>query len=116
VAGHIRRWPSISGCVIASSEGLNIAHDLVDSDLAESLSAFLPKMLQNVNEALAQIRALPADELHIPTDEVSFFIYRQKSIFLVMLSTERYLPEHYGKVVRGIVRELTEGKRTRVQL
>lgn len=116
IAAHIRRWPSISGCIIAGSEGLVIAKDMVDPELSQSLAAFLPKIMQNLNDTLGQIKALPAEEVHIGTEEVGFFIYRKKGIFLVMLSTEKDLPEYYGKVVRSILHELTEGKITRVDL
>jgi competence ComEA-like helix-hairpin-helix protein len=116
VASHIHRWPSIQGCIIAGAEGLPIAKDVTDGDLAESISAFLPKIMQNINDSMEQIKAMPANEVHIVSEEIGYFIYRRKSLFLVMLSSEKDLPEYYGKVVRALLQELTDGKKTRVEL
>ncbi|MFQ3671798.1 MAG: helix-hairpin-helix domain-containing protein, partial [Verrucomicrobiia bacterium] len=116
VALHIRRWPSIQGCIIAGAEGLPIAKDVTDGDLAESISAFLPRIMAHVNETMEQIKAMPADEVHIVSEEMGYFIYRRGGLYLVMLSSEKDLPEYYGKVVRALLQELTEGKKTRVEL
>lgn len=116
VSSHIRRWPSIQGCIIAGAEGLPIAKDVTDGDLAESISAFLPRIMSHVNETMEQIKAMPADEVHIVSEELGYFIYRRGGLYVVMLSSEKDLPEYYGKVVRALLEELTEGKKTRVEL
>ncbi|GAB4242597.1 MAG: hypothetical protein OHK005_06490 [Candidatus Methylacidiphilales bacterium] len=113
---HIRRWPSIQGCIIAGAEGLPIAKDVTDGDLAESLSAFLPRIMNHINETMEQIKAMAADEVHVVSEELGYFIYRRGGLYLVMLSSEKDLPEYYGKVVRALLEELTEGKKTRVEL
>jgi len=54
-----------------------------------------------------------AQELHVPLKDVSVFIFRDDDVFLLVLFHEAVLPSWYCRVIRGILKEVSDNQNAR---
>ena len=109
VVEQIRRWPGMTGCIIAGKDGLPITSVTDDHVYAQSLSAFAPKILGRVNELFTDLGSEEANEIHVPMAETSTYIFRYRDIFFIVLCREATLPESYSLIIKEILKEIASG-------
>ncbi|NJK91752.1 MAG: roadblock/LC7 domain-containing protein [Blastochloris sp.] len=103
---QVRRWPGVSGCIIAGKDGLSISALVDDSNFAKSLAAFAPKIVSRVNEQFTDLGMPEVQELHVPMDDVSTFLFREADVYFIVLYKEASLPHWYRKVIKAVLEEI----------
>ncbi|MDZ4788557.1 MAG: roadblock/LC7 domain-containing protein [Blastochloris sp.] len=106
VMNHVRRWPGVSGCVITGKDGLPISAVVDDVLFSKSLSAFAPKIVARVSELFVDLGMPEVQEIHVPMDDVSTFLFREADVYFILLYKEASLPQWYRKVIKAVLEEI----------
>ena len=103
VTERIACWPDITGCVLSQSSGLSLVGQVPDGMDKAAIVAFAPRMFDAVNKSFAEITGRETDELIIPAQGNSFHIFRNKDLYLIILSRLPQMPDRHMKVARFVL-------------
>lgn len=103
---QVRRWPGVSGCVITGKDGLPISAVVDDMAFSKSLSAFAPKIVSRVSELFVDLGMPEVQELHVPMDDVSTFLFREADVYFILLYKDASIPDWYRKVIKAVLEEI----------
>lgn len=107
VTDRISCWPDVTGCVLSQSTGLSLVGSVPDGLDKAAIVAFAPRMFDALNKSFAEITGTETDALLIPTPGNSFHIFRNKDLYLIILSRLPQMPERHMKVARFVLSALS---------
>ncbi len=107
VTDRIACWPDVTGCVLSQSTGLSLVGTVPDGLDKAAIVAFAPRMFDALNKSFAEITGSETDALLIPTPGNSFHIFRNKDLYLIILSRLPQMPERHMKVARFVLSALS---------
>jgi predicted regulator of Ras-like GTPase activity (Roadblock/LC7/MglB family) len=103
ITDRINLWPDVIGCVLGQASGLPITGSVPDGLETSAIMAFAPKLLTEVNSSFKEFAGRETSELVIPTKDISYHIFRNGGLYMVILSRRRQLPRRYTKVARYVL-------------
>jgi competence ComEA-like helix-hairpin-helix protein len=107
VTDRIACWPDVTGCLLSQSSGLSLVGTAPQGLSKEAIVAFVPRMFEAINKSFSEIMGRETDDLVIPTSGTSFHIFRNKDLYLVILSRLPQMPERHMKVARFVLAALS---------
>jgi len=106
IMNQVRSWPGVSGCVIAGKDGLPISAVVDDLAFSKSLSAFAPKIVSRVSELFVDLGMPEVQEIHVPMDDVSTFLFMEGGVYFIVLYKDASMPHWYRKVIKAVLEEI----------
>jgi competence ComEA-like helix-hairpin-helix protein len=106
VTERIACWPDVTGCILSQSSGLSLVGTVPQGLSKEAIVAFAPRMFDALNKSFAEITGRETDDLVIPAPGTSFHIFRNKELYLIILSRTPLMPERHMKVARFVLAAL----------
>jgi competence ComEA-like helix-hairpin-helix protein len=107
VTERIACWPDVTGCVLSQNSGLSLVGDVPTGLDKAALVAFAPRMFDALNKSFSEVAGKETDALVIPTTETSFHLFRNKDLYLIIMSRLPQMPERHVKVARLVLAELS---------
>ncbi len=107
VTDRIGCWPDVTGCVLSQSSGLSLVGVVPDGLDMAAIVAFAPRMFDALNKSFSEITGTETDALILPTAGNSFHIFRNKDLYLIILSRLPQMPERHMKVARFVLAALS---------
>jgi len=107
VTDRIACWPDVTGCVLSQSSGLSLVGSVPEGLNKEAIVAFAPRMFDALNKSFTEITGNETDALILPTSGNSFHIFRNKDLYLIILSRLPQMPERHMKVARFVLSALS---------
>lgn len=112
ITAHLRKWPGVLGCVIGGKDGLPVVYDHPDKGEVTALCALASKLFAVVNELMQDFGISKTSELHVPTDEVSYFIFWRGDLFVLVANEKKELPGLYSEIIRLLLKELADSNQS----
>lgn len=103
VTDRISCWPDVTGCVLSQSSGLSLVGNVPAGLDKAAIVAFAPRMFEAINKSFGEIAGKETDELIIPATGTSFHIFRNKDLYLIILSRLPQMPDRHIKVARFVL-------------
>ncbi|MFZ5806806.1 MAG: helix-hairpin-helix domain-containing protein [Verrucomicrobiota bacterium] len=116
VATRIRNWPFMTGCIIGGMEGLPIAFDCDDKKFAKAICAFAPKILQQTQSTLEEMREAEAHEIHLVKEDHTISIFRCEHLVLITINRKKGLSVRDVEMIRQIVIQLASVKEAKLEV
>jgi hypothetical protein len=107
ITDRISCWPDVAGCVLSQKSGLSLVGSVPAGYDKAAIVAFAPRMFESINKSFEEITGKETDELIIPSAGVSFHIFRNKELYLIILSRQPLMPERHLRVARMVLSTLT---------
>ena len=107
VTERITCWPDVTGCILSQSTGLSLVGTVPEGLSKDAIVAFAPRMFEALNKSFQEITGRETDELVIPAPGNSFHIFRNKDLYLIILSRTPQMPERHMKVARFVLAALS---------
>jgi competence ComEA-like helix-hairpin-helix protein len=106
VTDRIACWPDITGCVLSQSSGLSLVGSVPEGLDKAAIVAFAPRMFEAINKSFSEISGKETDTLVIPSPGTSFHIFRNKDLYLIILSRLPQMPERHMRVANFVLAAL----------
>ena len=107
VTDRIACWPDVTGCVLSQSSGLSLVGTVPEGVDKAAIVAFVPRMFDSINKSFAEVSGQETDALVIPTSGTSFHLFRNRDLYLIILSRLPQMPERHVKVARFVLAALS---------
>ena len=107
VTDRIACWPDVTGCLLSQKTGLSLVGTAPEGLSKEAIVAFAPRMFEAINKSFSEITGRETDDLSIPAPGNSFHIFRNKDLYLIILSRLPQMPERHMKVARFVLASLS---------
>lgn len=107
VADRIACWPDVTGCILSQSSGLPLVGTVPEGLNKEAIVAFAPRMFESLNKSFSEIAGKETNDLIIPAAGNSFHIFRNRDLYLIILSRLPQMPERHLKVARFVLAALS---------
>jgi competence ComEA-like helix-hairpin-helix protein len=107
VTDRIACWPDVTGCVLSQSSGLSLVGTVAEGFDKEALVAFAPRMFEAVNKSFSEVSGQETDALVIPSSGTSFHLFRNRDLYLIIMSRLPQMPERHLKVARFVLAALS---------
>ena len=107
VTDRIACWPDVTGCILSQSSGLSLVGTVPEGLDKAAIVAFAPRMFDALNKSFSEITGNETDALILPTPGNSFHIFRNKDLYLIILSRLPQMPERHMKVARFVLAALS---------
>ena len=92
---------------MSQSTGLSLVGTVPEGLSKDAIVAFAPRMFEALNKSFQEITGRETDELVIPAPGNSFHIFRNKDLYLIILSRTPQMPERHMKVARFVLAALS---------
>ena len=110
VTDRIACWPDVTGCVLSQSTGLSLVGTVPSGVDKNAVVAFAPKMFEAINKSFLEVSGVETDALVIPTAGTSFHLFRNRDLYLIIMSRLPQMPERHVKVARFVLAALSVRK------
>jgi competence ComEA-like helix-hairpin-helix protein len=110
VTDRIACWPDVTGCVLSQSTGLSLVGTVPEGVDKTAVVAFAPRMFEAINKSFAEVSGQDTDALVIPTTGTSFHLFRNRNMYLIIMSRLPQMPERHVKVARFVLAALSVRK------
>lgn len=110
ITERISHWPDIAGCVLGQASGLPLVGTVPHGLEKSAIMAFAPRLMAEVNASFKEFAGRETNELVIPTKGISYHIFRNGALYLVLLSRRRQLPRRFTKVARYVLSSIDTSK------
>jgi competence ComEA-like helix-hairpin-helix protein len=111
VTDRIICWPDVTGCVLSQSSGLSLVGTVPEGVDKAAVVAFAPRMFEAINKSFSEVSTgQDTDALVIPTTPTSFHLFRNKDLYLIVMSRLPQMPERHVKVARFVLAALSTRK------
>ena len=107
VAERIACWPDVTGCVLSQSSGLSLVGTVAPGVNKAAIVAFAPRMFEAINKSFHEVSDQETDALVIPTTGTSFHLFRNRDLYLIIMSRLPQMPERHVKVARFVLAALS---------
>jgi competence ComEA-like helix-hairpin-helix protein len=108
VTDRIACWPDVTGCVLSQSSGLSLVGTVPQGVDKAAVVAFAPRMFEAINKSFSEVSiGQDTDALVIPTTPTSFHLFRNKDLYLIIMSRLPQMPERHVKVARFVLAALS---------
>jgi competence ComEA-like helix-hairpin-helix protein len=107
VTDRIACWPDVTGCVLSQSTGLSLVGTVPEGVDKAAVVAFAPRMFEAINKSFAEVSGQDTDALVIPTTGTSFHLFRNRNMYLIIMSRLPQMPERHVKVARFVLAALS---------
>ena len=107
VTERISCWPDVTGCVLSQSSGLSLVGNVAEGVNKAAIVAFAPRMFEAINKSFAEVSGQETDALVIPTTGTSFHLFRNRDLYLIIMSRLPQMPERHVKVARYVLAALS---------
>ena len=107
VTDRIACWPDITGCVLSQSSGLSLVGTVPPNVNKAAIVAFAPRMFDAINKSFTEVSGQDTDALVIPSAGTSFHLFRNKDLYLIIMSRLPQMPERHVKVARFVLAALS---------
>jgi competence protein ComEA len=107
VTDRITCWPDVTGCVLSQSSGLTLVGTVPEGVNKEAIVAFAPRMFESINKSFAEVSGQETDALVIPSAGTSFHLFRNRNLYLIIMSRLPQMPERHVKVARFVLAALS---------
>jgi competence ComEA-like helix-hairpin-helix protein len=107
VTDRIACWPDVTGCVLSQSTGLSLVGTVAAGVDKDAVVAFAPRMFDAINKSFHEVSGQETDALVIPTTGTSFHLFRNKNLYLIIMSRLPQMPERHVKVARFVLAALS---------
>ncbi len=107
VTDRIACWPDVTGCVLSQSSGLSLVGNAPEGLDKAAIVAFAPRMFDALNKSFEEITGKETDAIILPTPGTSFHIFRNKELYLIIMSRLPQMPERHMKVARFVLSALS---------
>ncbi len=107
VTDRICCWPDVTGCVLGQGNGLSLVGNVPKSFDKAAIVAFAPRMFDGLNKSFGEIAGKEANELIIPTSGTSFHIFRNRDLYMIILSRLPQMPDRHLKIARLVLAGLS---------
>lgn len=107
VTERIACWPDVTGCVLSQSTGLSLVGTVPEGVNKEAIVAFAPRMFDAINKSFHEVSGQETDALVIPSTGTSFHLFRNKNLYLIIMSRLPQMPERHVKVARYVLAALS---------
>ena len=107
VTDRIACWPDVTGCVLSQSSGLSLVGTVPEGVDKAAIVAFAPRMFEAINKSFAEVSGQDTDALVIPSSGTSFHLFRNKDLYLIIMSRLPQMPERHVKVARFVLAALS---------
>ncbi len=107
VTERIACWPDVTGCVLSQSSGLTLVGTAPEGVDKTALVAFAPRMFEAINKSFSEVCGQETDALVIPTTGTSFHLFRNRDLYLIIMSRLPQMPERHVKVARFVLAALS---------
>jgi hypothetical protein len=108
VTDRITCWPDVTGCVLSQSTGLSLVGTVPEGVDKAAIVAFAPRMFEAINKSFSEVAVgQDTDALVIPTHPTSFHLFRNKDLYLIIMSRLPQMPERHVKVARFVLAALS---------
>ena len=107
VTDRIACWPDVTGCVLSQSSGLSLVGTVPEGVDKEAIVAFAPRMFEAINKSFSEVSGQETDALVIPTSGTSFHLFRNRDLYLIIMSRLPQMPERHVKVARFVLAALS---------
>jgi competence ComEA-like helix-hairpin-helix protein len=106
VTDRIACWPDVTGCVLSQSTGLSLVGTVPAGVNQEAVVAFAPRMFEAINKSFSEVSGQETDALVIPSAGTSFHLFRNRNLYLIIMSRLPQMPERHVKVARFVLAAL----------
>jgi competence ComEA-like helix-hairpin-helix protein len=107
VTDRISCWPDVTGCVLSQSSGLSLVGTVPEGVEKEAIVAFAPRMFDSINKSFLEVSGQETDALSIPSAGTSFHLFRNRDLYLIIMSRLSQMPERHVKVARFVLAALS---------
>jgi len=107
VTERIACWPDVTGCVLSQSSGLSLVGTVPEGVDKEAIVAFAPRMFESINKSFSEVSGQETDALLIPSSGTSFHLFRNRDLYLIIMSRLSQMPERHLKVARFVLAALS---------
>jgi competence ComEA-like helix-hairpin-helix protein len=107
VTERISCWPDITGCVLSQNSGLSLVGTVPEGIDKEAIVAFVPRMFESINKSFSEVSGQETDALVIPSSGTSFHLFRNRDLYLIIMSRLPQMPERHVKVARYVLAALS---------
>jgi competence ComEA-like helix-hairpin-helix protein len=107
VTERIACWPDVTGCVLSQSSGLSLVGTVPEGVDKAAIVAFAPRMFEAINKSFAEVSGQETDALVIPSTGTSFHLFRNRDLYLIIMSRLPQMPERHVKVARFVLAALS---------
>jgi len=107
VTERIACWPDVTGCVLSQNSGLSLVGTVPDGVSKSAIVAFAPRMFESINKSFSEVSGQETDALVIPSSGTSFHLFRNKDLYLIIMSRLPQMPERHMKVARYVLAALS---------
>ena len=92
VTDRIACWPDVTGCILSQSSGLSLVGTVPEGVNKAAIVAFAPRMFEAINKSFAEVSGQDTDALVIPTQGTSFHLFRNRDLYLIVMSRLPQMP------------------------
>ncbi len=110
IADRVTSWLDITGCIILEKKGLTVASHVPPSVKPETISAFVPRLFEELNRSFKEISGKEANQISIPNHPQSYHFFSQKELLMVLIAKCEQLPERYNEAAQFILEELSANR------
>lgn len=107
VTDRIACWPDVTGCVLSQSTGLSLVGTVPQGVDKAAIVAFAPRMFESINKSFSEVSGKETDALVIPLTGISFHLFRNRDLYLIIMSRLPQMPERHLKVARFVLAALS---------
>jgi competence ComEA-like helix-hairpin-helix protein len=107
VTERIACWPDVTGCVLSQSSGLSLVGTVPEGVDKSAVVAFAPRMFEAINKSFEEVSGKETDALVIPLSGTSFHLFRNRDLYLIIMSRLPQMPERHLKVARFVLAALS---------
>jgi DNA uptake protein ComE-like DNA-binding protein len=107
VTDRIACWPDVTGCVLSQSDGLSLVGTVPPGVDKAAVVAFAPRMFEAINKSFTEVSGQDTDALVIPSSGTSFHLFRNRDLYLIIMSRLPQMPERHLKVARFVLAALS---------
>jgi hypothetical protein len=107
VTNRIACWPDVTGCVLSQSSGLSLVGTVPEGIDKAAIVAFAPRMFESINKSFSEVSGRETDALIIPSSGTSFHLFRNRDLYLIIMSRLPQMPERHVKVARFVLAALS---------
>jgi hypothetical protein len=107
VTDRIACWPDVTGCLLSQSSGLSLVGTAPEGVDKAAVVAFAPRMFEAINKSFSEVSGQETDALVIPSSGTSFHLFRNRDLYLIIMSRLPQMPERHVKVARFVLAALS---------
>jgi competence ComEA-like helix-hairpin-helix protein len=107
VTDRIACWPDVTGCLLSQSSGLSLVGTVPEGVDKSAVVAFAPRMFDAINKSFSEVSGQETDALVIPSVGTSFHLFRNRDLYLIIMSRLPQMPERHVKVARFVLAALS---------